>query len=291
MPQAQHFLPQSYLRQWRGDDGKLVRYRMLTSPAKLLSDRKAPKGIAYEMDLYTLPDGGTSNGRIANEIEGILGETVDEPFAAVARLVATCSGELADRSLADRIVWLMRTFAARNPKSLGRIERGVAGFVADMRPQIDRLVERAGTAAMRQELLGFVSPNFPRVAARAGLVATVEASLPRTLSWLEGDVRLLKADDFGSELSALGAAEFVTFDDPVVEWDTNASGIAASFSLSPEVLVVVTAKGVCLSRAQCAALVHRHLLCPLRLREMLICRHAATGRLLAAAEQLVPGDW
>ena len=130
---------------------------------------------------------------------------------------------------------------------------------------------------------------MPRVAARAGLIATVEGQLPHGAIWLDGNVHVLQAKHFGFELAALGATEFVTFDDPVVSWDANASKIATSFALSPESLVVITERGANLSRVESAGLIRNHLLNPIPFREMLFCRQAPTGLLLAQAELLLPG--
>jgi hypothetical protein len=92
MPQDQHFLPQSYLRQWCDEKSFLILYRKRASPSKLVVARKSPKAIGFEVDLYALPDGGTANARSANEIESLLGKEVDEKVGDIAARAVTHSG-------------------------------------------------------------------------------------------------------------------------------------------------------------------------------------------------------
>jgi len=56
IPRAHHFLPQFYLDRW-ARDGKLYRYiRPLGADGKLHGAWKPPRAVAYERDLYHLPD-------------------------------------------------------------------------------------------------------------------------------------------------------------------------------------------------------------------------------------------
>jgi len=55
IPRNHHYLPQFYLDRW-ATGGRLVRYTRPRGPAGPLEcSNKAPKGIAYERDLYRLP--------------------------------------------------------------------------------------------------------------------------------------------------------------------------------------------------------------------------------------------
>ncbi len=283
MPQDQHYMPKAYLRQWC-DSGKLVLYRRLARPPKVLVDRKSPKSIAHAPDLYRLPSNTTANGRTDNDIENLLGDKVDQRIAAIARGVAACTDKI-EGSLASNVVWLMKTFIARSPKTLAKMEAAAAKSVAANSELIDSSLARAPDVP---ELRQLKDARMPRVAARAALVTAVEvADLLRPWGWLEGDVHVLHAAEFANELNNIGAGEFVTFEDPVIEWGANSSGFVASFALSPDLLIVVEPRGSAISREQYATIVRNHLLDPIPYRQNLICR-SETKELYARAGQLLP---
>ena len=89
MAQDQHFLPQVYLRQWCVDE-HLFRYRRVGPHEKLIADKKAPKGVGFEVDLYTLPAGTSANGLTGDDLESTLARTVDDRIKAIVA-VAPCA--------------------------------------------------------------------------------------------------------------------------------------------------------------------------------------------------------
>lgn len=283
MPQDQHYMPKAYLRQWCAS-GKLVLYRRLAFPPKVLIERKSPSSIAHAPDLYRLPLNTTANSRTGNDIENLLGEKVDQRIATIVSRVAACTNKI-EGPLASDVVWLMKTFIARSPKTLAKMEAAAAERVAANGGLIDRMLALAPDV---QELRQFKDSRMPRVAARAALVTAVEvADLLRHTGWLEGDVHVLHVADFANELDNVGAGEFVTFEDPVIE-GTNASGFIASFALSPDLLIVIEPRGAAISHEQYAAVIRNHVLDPIPYRRNLICRSPPKGDLHARANMLLP---
>ena len=150
------------------------------------------------------------------------------------------------------------------------------------------MIERANTPAMRAELGSFLDERRPRTTALAAVAAVVARDLPRDLPWLEGDLYVLSAKECAAYLRAAGAGEFVTFEDPVVEWETGKSDLLASFAASAETLVLLVARGRPWTPGDSLAAALRHALLVPPHRESLLCRTLATGALLAAAERLRP---
>ncbi len=71
-----HFIPQSYLRRWASEEGKIWTYRILV-PDDRIPEWKAQstRGIAYHQDLYTRRDGGIDTAAL----EDWLNEEIEAP--------------------------------------------------------------------------------------------------------------------------------------------------------------------------------------------------------------------
>jgi hypothetical protein len=129
---------------------------------------------------------------------------------------------------------------------------------------------------------------MPAVAARAKLAAIVATEQRPTPGWYEGtvEVRVIQAASVKPMLATLGLDHFPTFDEPVVEWESNPLGIVASFSLSPDALALVIEKPSVDDDWQ---LVTSHVVLALRHRQFAICRStAADGTWLTETERLRP---
>lgn len=287
MAQDQHFLPQVYLRQWCIGE-HLFRYRRVGPHEKLVADRKVPKGVGFEVDLYTLPRGTAANGLTGDEVESTLARNVDERIRAIVEATANVSGEVTDATTRADIIWLAQTFVARSPETIRRVEVAVAEFVDGQRVTIEKLTARAKLTSTQSELRSLLDERRPRVAALAGVAAIATEGLPVDTTWLDGDVHAIRREVVEGALRAIGSDAFVTFEQPVVEWESPSSGLMASFSLSPEVLVLVFAKGSVPEQGDYVEVVLRHSLLPLRTRRNLFCRAKVTGALLEAAAELVP---
>jgi hypothetical protein len=256
--------------------------------ARLEWKRKAPKEVAYETDIYTLPPGGVANGLTGDQLEATLASEVDARFTSMVATVPVQSGIVGDVTVERNIKWLMKTFAARSPESIRRVERGLAEFVSANAAVIDKLMTRASTQASREDLSKYRDARLPMVAARAGAASVVTGDLPRDLRWLDGELHVVRAEHVRSSLTSIGAGEFATFEDPVVVWDRNDVGVVASFALSPTAMMLVVEVGRCLVPAEYAHTAVQHCLAPLMFRQSLFCRTEAAGTLLAAAHRLRP---
>ena len=286
MPQDQHYLPQVYLRQWCAND-RLLRYRFVGKPPRLEKKPKAPVSIAHEPDLYRLPDNSTANNRTGNDLEQELGAKVDQRIPEIVARVTPVIGQVTDQALERDMVWLMETFVARSPQTLAKQEAAVADSLKRNEPLIDRLLLRAQTPTMQAQLRQYKDPRMPKVAARAGLAVATEADILRREGWLEGDVYVVHAHEVKQALDEIGAGEFVTFENPVVEWSGSSFGLVATFALSPELLILIVNRGTALTSVEYAEVAAKHSLKPLSTRWNMICRTDATGKLAAAANTLL----
>ena len=287
MPQTQHYLPRTYLKQWC-TSGTLIEYRRVGPQAKLIGRKKSPKSIACEPDLYTLPPGGIANGLTGNELESKLARDVDARIPEIVASVSAFSHRVSDARVSDDVRWLMRTFVARSATGVRRGEDGYPAILERHREMIERLQARAATDDIRAELRSFLDPRMPSVMTRAMVGAIIDRVEPRgDRSWLDGDVHVVQSRDVGRWLSAAGASAFVTFHEPVVEWDNH---VVATFALSPSTLAIILAAGTQLDDGGYGAIVLRHTLLPLAYRRGLLCRDPASGELLARAARLIPWD-
>lgn len=163
--QSQHYLPQVYLRQWCVDH-QLMRYRWIAAASKLVGDRKSPRSIAAEFDLYTLPEGGKANGYTGDDLELELSRQVDQRIPGIcAGAAQAIGGHVSDEALERDIVWLMKTFVARSPVTLAQQEAAVVDTMAKHRGMIERMLERVQSDELRAAILGFQDPRMPKVAA------------------------------------------------------------------------------------------------------------------------------
>ncbi len=260
--QDHHYVPQVYLRQWCVR-GRLLRYRRVGPTSKLVVDQKSPKRIAFQTDLYTLPAGGVANGLSGRQIESTLASTVDQRLKDIVERASSSCGRVSDKTLEKELSWLMQTFSARSPTSIERVEAGVAQFIDGQRATIETLVARANLQSTRDQLRGFQDPRRPKVAALAGIAAVALGDVPSRLDWLDGDVHVLRAVEVQELLRGIGAGEFVTFEDPVVEWESSPGGPVASFALSPAALLVLLPRGRQPTLTDYCEIALRHSLVPL----------------------------
>lgn len=265
--QRHHFLPQVYLRQW-SRNGLVRRYRRIGPDARLKSERIAPKSIAYERGLYTLPQGGIANGYTGDQIESILARKVDERFPVIVEQSSKLDGIIED-PLARDILWLIQTFLARGPRSLAQTKTAVAQVVTERRELIERMLSRARTSKVRSKIMQFADPRMPSVHALASLSAVIENKLPGQESWIEGSVVILPLDDVRRQLQIAGLDEFVTFEEPVVEWAEGKGTPLTTIALSPSILVAVMPNETPIDDLPALAL--RHCILPLEMRESVIC--------------------
>lgn len=287
MSEAQHYLPQAYLRQWCAGD-RLLRYRRVGPAGKLEQQRRSPKSVCFRPDLYTLPQGGIANGLTEAMLERFLGARVDNEIRAIVESVSALSGRVIDRSAEQAIIWLLQTFEARDPRTIQRAESGVQQIIETRAtPMIARFKERANGAPLPDEILSLADPRRPGVTVRAAIAAVVAKDHPGQAAWLDGDVHVVQASAVRTRLQEIGAGEFVTFDPPVIQWESGSVGLMASFALSPSALVLLFERGKEVTTAAYELAAERHVLVPLKFRDTLISRTEVTGRLLAAAGGLV----
>ena len=282
----QHFVPQVYLRQWCDQHGQLILYCRVGPPGAptLRHYPKFPSQVFREDDLYSLPEGGIANGRRGDEVENLLGRKIEESLSSI---IAACDGRsrLLDSRASDQVKWLMQTFVARSPSCLAAIEAEMVAWSAQHEPMIRRTLERLRTPKFEAELAQYMDPRFPSVAARAGLAGIAETEQVPMPGWYDGQVQVLRAESVRPMLNSLGIDHFVTFEEPVMHWDSNAVGLIASFSLSPDLLAFVLEKPC----EEDWPLALRHLVYSLRHRSRAICRSTAiNGLWLAQAQHLVP---
>lgn len=289
MPQDQHYLPQSYLRAWCGHDGRLFRYRRVGPSAKLTCDHKVPKSIGYEVDLYMLPPQTAANGLSGNQLEQTLALSVDERVRGIVARAASLSAVVRGGDEERELRWLMQTFVARGRSALLRVEAGVSELMQEQEDSVEALLSVASDDTTRAELNSFRDDRLPRVAARAGVAAVVAHEMPGQSAWLDGDIHVLQRAPWNEALGQVGAMnEFITYEEPVVEWEPGPYGLLATLSLSPDTLVAVLERESEPNAEHYLDMVVRHSLAPIAHQTSLICRSKLRGALLQRAAQLRP---
>jgi hypothetical protein len=254
----------------------------------LRADRKAPKEICWEHNLYSLPMGGVANGMTGDELETLLSTEVEnDDITAIVAAIGGHTGVL-QPALGERVQWLMHTFVARSRSGLAAVQSNMAAWAAQHESMIRQMLARAITPEMQAELRTYIDPRMPSVAARAKLAAVVATEQRPTPGWYEGpvQVRVIQAASIEPMLATLGLDHFPTFDEPVVEWEANPRGVVASFALSPDALALVVEQASADDDWRLAA---THVMSALPHRQFVICRNkAADGTWLKEAEQLRP---
>ena len=227
--------------------------------------------FTFPIQAFTPPRSRCSRlGEIRNQIESMLARKVDERLPVIVERASNVDG-VVEGPLAGAILWLMQTFLARSPRSLARSEAAVAGVVSEERELIERMLSRARTSKGRSKIAQLADPRMPSVHARAVLTAVIENDLPDQESWMEGRVVILALDDARPWLHGAGLDEFVTFEEPIVEWAEGEAAPLATFALSPRILAVVTRDEGAIDNLPALAL--RHCASPLGARQSVICSH------------------
>jgi hypothetical protein len=99
-----HYIPQFYLKQWAGPDGKVLRYRKLPDD-QVVSKRLFPKAIGYGEDLYRSP---YPEEELAQRLERDFFQRLDAiAAAALAELIVPNLPILPDAPLHDWVHFMM----------------------------------------------------------------------------------------------------------------------------------------------------------------------------------------
>jgi hypothetical protein len=131
-PWRHHYLPEFFLRQWCGKDGKLQRFTR-TPTGKIVTYRRFPSETGFDEDLYTVP--GISDPWDATIIEHKFFSPVDSE-AAVALEELLRSGTLLTNELRSAWAIFVSSLMLRTPTALAAtasltrdmIERDVTGI-------------------------------------------------------------------------------------------------------------------------------------------------------------------
>jgi len=116
-PINNHYLPVFYLKQWAGEDGRIVRYHR--PHQRVVCHPISPSNTGYEPHLYAL-DGYPTEKRQAIETE-FLGPMVDSPSAtALQKLIYTPNG--LDSNHRGAWTRFLISLLLRNPESLANIQ-------------------------------------------------------------------------------------------------------------------------------------------------------------------------
>lgn len=137
-----HYVPQFYLREWAGDEGKVWRYRR--EPSGSVSEKPvAPRGTAYEPDLYAVVDAGEIRPPYnPHVIEREFFGKIDNDAAPVLRKLVESDAPALDDT--ERTAWalFMNSLIERGPATLGWRDEAAPVAAAQ---SIERLRSTSGT--------------------------------------------------------------------------------------------------------------------------------------------------
>jgi hypothetical protein len=122
IPRDHHYLPQFYLERW-ARNGQVFRYRRPRGKDGALEvKRKVPRGIAYQRDLYQLPD--IADPALSQQLELSFFQKIDDHAAtALQRLDA---GDVLGSDDRVALVRFVVSLLHRSPSRLGAIRREIA---------------------------------------------------------------------------------------------------------------------------------------------------------------------
>ncbi len=122
IPRDHHYLPQFYLERW-ARNGKVVRYtRPRGSEGPLAVKRKAPRGIAYQRDLYQIPD--IQDPVASQRLELIFFQHVDDQAATALQFLD--AGKSLTENHRVALVRFVISLLHRSPSRLSAIRREIA---------------------------------------------------------------------------------------------------------------------------------------------------------------------
>lgn len=108
-----HYVPQTYLKRWAGDNGKVWVYRTLVPHSNVhIWKQTSPKGFAYHEHLYTRLAAGIQT----DEVERWLNHDFENPAAPVLQKVAND-----DRISKPEWEHLIRFLAAQHVRTPARM--------------------------------------------------------------------------------------------------------------------------------------------------------------------------
>ena len=126
VPRKHHYLPQFYLQRWTRN-GQLYRYLRPRGPdGDLDCQQRAPKAIAYERDLYQVPDIADPKGSQYLEMEFF--QRIDDCAAIALQKVE--SGDQATPADRVALAQFMVSLLHRSPGRLNAIRTDLAGQTA-----------------------------------------------------------------------------------------------------------------------------------------------------------------
>lgn len=120
IPRDHHYLPEFYLERWR-QNGHVVRYVRRGKEGALEVKHKVPKGIAYQRDLYQLPD--IVDPVFSQEIERVFFQMIDDGAATALRCFD--AGEELNRDEREALCRFVVSLLYRSPSSLSALRQHI----------------------------------------------------------------------------------------------------------------------------------------------------------------------
>jgi hypothetical protein len=199
-----HFVPQFYLENWVGADGKLACYRWMRS--RVIVSRLGPRNVAYREGLYTLPQAPEHQRQ---SIEKEFFAPIDERAAKVHRQLVTVG--TTTLSMQDRTDWavFLLSLRVRTPESVERIRADATAEllqVLDRDPEQWNQLRKAGDPSTLRE---WVQQNMPAMIENYGT-----SIVPQLIMDYRPLRHIVSMHWWTTRLS--GASEFLTSDHPCV---------------------------------------------------------------------------
>jgi Protein of unknown function (DUF4238) len=118
-PRKHHYIPQFYLRNWAGSDGRVVCYKRIQTGA-ILEERVTPRSTGYERDLYTLEHLPED---LRQAIEKTVTADVDNRAAVALQKMVAAKGA-GTLTAEDRLAWaqFIVSLPIRNPEAVADIK-------------------------------------------------------------------------------------------------------------------------------------------------------------------------
>jgi hypothetical protein len=183
-----HYLPQFYLRQWVGDDGKLWRCRR--EPSGVVSEKAvAPRATAFEPDLYAIRDATGIDVYDPHIIETEFFSGIDSDAALVhQKLLGPLPVRLSDE---DRHAWalFLMSLLERTPARLGPLDHAAPAIAEQVNAHLRAACVTPESRAYLDEILADLDTvQMARNAIREFMVKEIRNAAAvdalKSLTWL-----------------------------------------------------------------------------------------------------------
>ncbi len=187
-PGKHHFVPVFYLKSWRGKDGKIFYFYLIND--KVTVNKNGPKGIAYEVGLYSLTN-VSEDKRQAIEKDFMSKEVDDKAAVVYQKIIESGIGKLNPKEKNDWVTFLI-SLRIRAPKMINSIKLTASQEFKEILEKDPNEYVNLKNEEHPETLTEWVQEEFPARMENIGLLILPEIIFDNDGSMKEARDRILK---------------------------------------------------------------------------------------------------